>query len=105
MKLNIGKNIKKYRKINNLSQTELGVKLGVANQTVSSWELDRTEPPIDIIEKMAIIFDCKKSDILGIEKSNVPVFESEHIELIKLYSILNDEQKASVMNLLRSFVN
>ncbi len=36
--MSIGKNIAKYRKMLDLTQEELGVKLGVTNQAVSKWE-------------------------------------------------------------------
>ena len=39
------------------------------------------------------------------EKSEVPEFDPDHLELIDLYSKLTKEQKQTVMNLLRSFVN
>lgn len=60
MKINCGDNIKKYRKINDLSQRELADKLGVKFQTVSSWEKNRTEPKIGQIEIMANIFGISK---------------------------------------------
>lgn len=65
IKSDIGKNIKKRRQACNLSQRELGEKLGVRPQTISSWEVNRTEPSINDIEKMARIFGCTKSEILG----------------------------------------
>jgi transcriptional regulator with XRE-family HTH domain len=36
--MSIGKNIAKFRKQLNLTQEELGEKLGVTNQAVSKWE-------------------------------------------------------------------
>lgn len=65
VKSDIGKNIKKRRLAIGLSQNELGKKLGVRPQTISSWEVNRTEPSINDIEKLADIFECTKSEILG----------------------------------------
>lgn len=47
--MSIGKNIKKLRIQNNLTQAELGEKLFVSDKTISSWESDRTYPDIDAL--------------------------------------------------------
>lgn len=62
--MNIGNNIKKMRKALNMEQSELAVKLNVSNKTISSWECGRTEPKMDMIEAMSIIFGIKKSELL-----------------------------------------
>lgn len=63
--MNVGEQIKRYRELNDLTQTELAEKLGVSRQAVSSWEINRTEPNIGMIEKMAILFQCRKTDLIG----------------------------------------
>ena len=63
--MNVGEQIKRYRELNDLTQTELAEKLGVSRQAVSSWEINRTEPNIGMIEKMASIFQCRKTDLIG----------------------------------------
>lgn len=65
VKSDIGKNIKKRRLACEMSQSELGKKIGVRPQTISSWEVNRTEPSINDIEKLAQVFGCTKSEILG----------------------------------------
>lgn len=64
IKMNIGKNIVSLRKEANLTQAELAEKLGVNYRTVASWEKDRTEPNIGMVERMAIIFGCTKTKII-----------------------------------------
>ncbi len=61
----LSENIKKLREVNNYSQDELGQKLGISGKTISSWENERSEPRMGMIEDLAKIFRCKKSDILG----------------------------------------
>lgn len=82
MKINCGDNIKKQRNINGLSQAELGLKLGVKHGAVSSWENGRTEPNIGQIEKMCLIFNCKKSDLIGVD--NAPDLWADNIGIIEL---------------------
>lgn len=62
--MGIGRNIEKFRKQAKLTQGELGEKLHISNKTISSWEKDRTEPNIGMIEAMCEIFGCQKSDLI-----------------------------------------
>lgn len=68
IKVNIGERIKSARKNAGLTQRELGEKLGVSEKTVSSWEINRTEPSMGTLEKIAKVLDINKSDLLDIEK-------------------------------------
>jgi transcriptional regulator with XRE-family HTH domain len=63
--MSVGKNIRKFRKLNKLTQEELANKLGVSDKTISSWEIDRTEPDIGTIQKLASYFGCEVSDLVG----------------------------------------
>ena len=57
MKNNVfGKNLQALRLSENLSQRELGNRLGVCNQTVSFWESGRHEPDLDTLLKIAELF-------------------------------------------------
>lgn len=62
--MSIGKNIKRLRELNEYTQDALGDKLGVSGKTVSSWEINRTQPKIDKIQRMGEIFKCLMSDII-----------------------------------------
>lgn len=53
IKLNIGDRIRLVRKSAGLTQKELGEKLGVSEKTVSSWEINRTEPSMGMLEKIS----------------------------------------------------
>lgn len=46
--MKIGKRIREYRKIYNLSQEQLADKIFVSRQTVSNWENDKTYPDIQL---------------------------------------------------------
>ena len=49
--------LKELRKEANLSQDQLGKKLGFSNQTVSFWESGSREPDLDMVRKIAEYFD------------------------------------------------
>ena len=65
----LGQNIKYYRKKCNLLQSELADKLQVSNKTISSWEIDRTEPNMEMVEKMCNVFNCTRSELVLGENS------------------------------------
>lgn len=53
--MKIGEKIKYLRKKNGLTQTELGVKLGVKTNAVSKWECGRVEDvPMSKIKAMSV---------------------------------------------------
>lgn len=61
--------------------------------------------PDDRLRKIAAYFRVSVDYLMTGEdnRTDAPVFEPEHIELISLYSQLEKEQKEAVFNLLRSF--
>lgn len=66
--MNIGNNIKKWREARGLKQSELAEILGVSDKTISSWEINRTEPKMGMVEKISNALNCKKIDIIGEEE-------------------------------------
>lgn len=80
--MNIGAKIKYYRKLNNISQTELASKLHITNKAVSAWEAGRTQPRMDMVEKICEILNCRKSDLLE-EQHNYSVSEEEYDLILK----------------------
>lgn len=79
--MSIADNIRRLRISKNLEQKELAKMLDVSNKTVSSWECGRTEPKIGMIEKMAEIFGCSKTDLID----NSLIIEGNGID----YTVLN----------------
>ena len=71
--MSFGSRLKKLRSDKNMTQGDLAKALFVSSKTVSSWEQDRTEPSIDLIIKLADIFECYYSYLLygNKDKSNV----------------------------------
>lgn len=69
--MSIGENIKKWRELRNLKQSELAELLGVSDKTVSSWEINRTEPKMGMVEKISAALNCKKTDIIGLDDDNI----------------------------------
>ena len=55
--MSFGTNLKDYRKTWGMTQAELGKRLNVSQQTIGSWEKDRTEPSYEFQSKLAELFN------------------------------------------------
>ena len=75
----IGDNIKKVRESRGLKQSELAELVKVSDKTVSSWEINRTEPKMGMIEKICQALNCKKTDIIG-EDNNPLSIKDENLQ-------------------------
>ena len=59
----VGERIAKARRAKGLSQAALGRKVNVAQTTVSSWEVGRTEPARDEVARVAAELDVPLADL------------------------------------------
>ena len=66
MKLSIGKNIREYRRKNDMTQEELADRLGVSYQSVSRWENGLTYPDIEFLPAIAEMLSCSVDQLMGI---------------------------------------
>ena len=81
--MNIGEQIKKYRIKANLSQRELGMKLGISQQQIAQYENGTRVPKIETVKKMAVALEVDISDI-----SEYLAYKDEVIENSPLLSAL-----------------
>lgn len=86
----ISKNIKRLRMLKNMSQEELAQKLFISRQAVSSWENNRTQPDLEMIQKLSEVFDVSVEELLYGEKRNTKLEESVRTSktLFMVFSIL-----------------
>lgn len=102
MKLNLGENIRTYRKDINWTQEQLADRLGVSSQSVSRWENGTTYPDMEFLPVMARVFGCTTDDLLGCAE---PEKKLEPAELQRmLYDAIktNDGEKvAEVLRMIR----
>jgi len=57
--------IEELRRKNNMSQKELGEKIGVSQNTISAWE-KKSPPPTSKLILLAQLFDVSIDHLLGI---------------------------------------
>ena len=67
----VSKNIKKLRSDRGLTQDALAEKINVTRQTISSWENDRTQPDIDMLELLADALEVGIEELIYGEKRKV----------------------------------
>ena len=77
----IAKNIKKYRKLNHMTQKELGQKVGVSVAAVSNWETGSNSIDVDSLFKVCEALGVSISEIAEKEQSlELSIYEKELIE-------------------------
>lgn len=78
-KCNLGKQIKLQRIDKELTQGQLAKAIGVNSYTISDWECNRTEPDINAVRKLCVIFGITSDELLQIEteeqRKQVEIFE------------------------------
>ena len=62
--MNLGENLKKLRKENNLSQEQLADKLNISRQAISKWESGKAYPDIDNLILLRNIFNTTIDDLV-----------------------------------------
>ena len=76
--MSVGDKIKYLRESMNLTQTELGERLGVKKNAVSKWECGRVEDiPTSKIKAMAALFGVKASYLIEDEEAEKSVTEDD----------------------------
>lgn len=64
----IGAFLKELRKQNNMTQEQLGIRVGVTNKTVSRWETGKYMPPVECLKLLSDIYQITINEILMGEK-------------------------------------
>jgi transcriptional regulator with XRE-family HTH domain len=64
----IGKFLKELRKEHDMTQEQLGERIGVTNKTVSRWETGNYMPPIESLKLLSDIYQISINEILSGER-------------------------------------
>ena len=86
----LGENIRKHRKLRNITQEQLAQVFGVSEQAVSRWENGATYPDIELLPTIALYFGISLDELLGMEKREE--FRSRG-EIVKSYEMLREAVK------------
>lgn len=91
--------LKQLRNDYQVSQKDFAEAIGVAQQTVASWEVGRTEPANIALKNIADYFHVTTDYLLGREDKDNSLSDIQSALLFK-FDKLNDEGKHTLMNVL-----
>lgn len=95
-----GEKLKHLRESKQLFQKELGDELGVTSQTISGWEIERTRPDYEMLQKIANYFNVSIDYLLDNEPSEE--FKEQSEENKKLLNNIADDLQDPTMKALYS---
>lgn len=79
----IGQFLSQLRREKNLTQQELGEKLGVTNKTVSRWETGNYLPPVEMLQQLSELYGITINEILSGEPLSDADYKEKAEENIK----------------------
>lgn len=77
MSKSFGERLAEFRKKSNMTQEDVGDKLGVSAQAVSKWENDTTLPDPITLKKLADLYNVTLNDIYGVEQEPARIMLGE----------------------------
>ena len=100
----LGRKLKELRFKNEITQVEFAKLLGVAQQTVGSWEKEKSAPNYELLKQIAKYFNVSIDYLLDNDggTGTGTQLNAEQAELIAEYDALNDEGRATLKNILYS---
>ena len=91
--------------MNDISQKEFAKKLGVAQQTVASWEVDRTEPSHELLTDIADFFHVSTDYLLGRNTDGQrPPLSMEQENLINVFGRLSKTNQKVISYIMDTFL-
>ena len=75
----VGKNIKFFREKKYITQSELADKLCVTRQAVSNWENGKTEPDIEMLNKIASVLEISIEELIYGFKRETKIINTKNV--------------------------
>lgn len=93
----VSKRIRLLRKELGLTQAELGDKLGVIKQTISSWETGVSNPSNEALTAMSKLFGVSVDYLLGMDTTDIDI-NDEFLKAIEEININDPRAKQIILN-------
>ncbi|WP_125152458.1 helix-turn-helix domain-containing protein [Clostridium rectalis] len=101
--LSIGKFIAQKRKEHNMTQEQLGEKIGVSNKAVSKWETGKCMPDYSVVQELCKELEITVAELMDgeeIEENSVRIYDEKQImDLLKRTQDL-EQQKNTMYGIL-----
>ena len=89
----LGQRINELRQAFGWNQVELAKRLGVAKQTVSNWENDNIQPSIEMLIRLAKLFNVTTDYLLGFDQTPRLSMEGLPTEVVAHIALLIEDYK------------
>ena len=97
--------IKEIREEKSMTQLRLSVELGVAQETISAYEIGKHYPGAKALIQLSNLFSTSIDYILGLSDIRLPVSESclpdDEAQLLNIYRNLNITDKEKALSYMR----
>lgn len=100
--MSIGENIRFRREVNKCSQKNVAEAVGVAENTIASWEKGKNVPPSDKVVAIAKFFQCTTDEILLSDEERG--LEVQMLGLLRRFGSLNETHKPIALNVIGSIL-
>lgn len=100
--MSIGENIRVKREIKKISQKSVAEAVGVAENTIASWEKGKNVPPSDKVVAIAKFFQCTTDEILLSDEERG--LEIQMLGLLRRFGSLNETHKPIALNVISSIL-
>lgn len=97
-KVNLGKNIARLRKLNNITATELSKMVGIKQPYLSQIENGKRSPSLDVLQNIAKALNTTVSELLGEVPETLPDNMKRLIDTVK---DLNDDQIDAIISMVK----
>lgn len=85
-------NLRRLRKINNISQEQLASDLGYSKQAVSNWEQSKNLPSVEVMKKLSNYFNVTIDELIA----DKDIDEFEHLKtLLKANNLISETDDIS----------
>ena len=84
----VGKNIRRYRQQNGLTQDALAERLHVTRQAVSNWETGKNQPDLETLEALAGALDLEPAELIYGKKQEYPRFRRKAVIWVIVLGVL-----------------
>lgn len=89
----LGQRINELRQVFGWNQVEMAKRLGVAKQTVSNWENDNIQPSIEMLIRLAKLFNVTTDYLLGFDQTPRLSMEGLPTEVVAHIALLIEDYK------------
>ena len=103
----LGKRIQELRKQSGLTQAQLASKIEISHTQLTRYESKNIQPPADVLQRMANIFDVSIDYIVSGNKSDKVEQTLKDAELIKQFKNLDklpEEEKNTILKVINALI-